>query len=53
MPPKGPEPTSAQQLPSVPSAQESGQPLPFPVAISDAGLEIAAKIKNEEDLENP
>jgi hypothetical protein len=52
MPPKGPEPTSAQQLPSVPSAQESGQPLPFRVAISDAGLEIAAKIKNEEDLEN-
>ena len=52
MPPKPTEPTSAQQLPSLPSAQESGHSLPFRVAITDAGLEIAARIKNEEDVEN-
>jgi hypothetical protein len=52
MPPKATEPTSAQQLPSLPSAQESGHSLPFRVAIADAGLEIAARTKNEEDVEN-
>src|SRR5271169_3296734 len=52
MPPKATEPTSEQQLPSLPSPQESGQSLPFRVAIADAGLEIAARTKNEEDVEN-
>jgi hypothetical protein len=46
------EPTSAQQLPSLPPAQSSGQTIPFHVAIADSGLEIAARIKNERDLDN-
>jgi hypothetical protein len=52
MPPKDTEPNSAQQLPSLPSAQASGQSLPFHVAIADGGLEIAARIKNEGDVDN-
>jgi hypothetical protein len=43
MPLKATEPTLEQQLPSLPSAQESGQSLPFHVAIADAELEIAAR----------
>jgi hypothetical protein len=43
MPPNATVPTSAQQLPLLPSPQESGQSLPFRVAIADAGLEIAAR----------
>ena len=45
------EPTSAQQLPSLPSAHGSRQSLPFHVAIADGGLEIDAKIKNETDVD--
>jgi hypothetical protein len=52
MPPKAAEPTSAQPLPTLPAAQGSGQSLPFHVAIADGGLEITARIKNEEDAEN-
>jgi hypothetical protein len=52
MQPKTPELTSAQRLPSPPSPQESGESLPFHVAIADGGLEIAARIKNEGDVEN-
>src|SRR5215472_11995788 len=52
MPAKATEPTSAQQLPSLPSAQASEQSLPFHVAIADGGLEITARIKNEGDAEN-
>jgi hypothetical protein len=52
MPPKAAEPTSAQPLPTLPSAQGSGQSLPFHVAIADGGLEITARIKNEGDAEN-
>jgi hypothetical protein len=51
MPPKPTESTSAQRLPSLLSAQESGQSLPFHVAIADGGLEVAAKIKNEGDVD--
>jgi hypothetical protein len=43
MPLKATEPTSEQQSPSLPSAQESGPSLPFHVAIADAELEIAAR----------
>jgi len=46
------EPTSAQQLPSLRSAQANEQSLPFHVAIADGGLEIEAKIKKEADLDN-
>jgi hypothetical protein len=52
MSPKATEPTSAQQLPSLPPAQGSGQSIPFHVAIADSGLEIAARIKNERDADN-
>ena len=52
MPPKATEPTSAQQLPSLPPAQASEQSLPFHVAIADGGLEITARIKNQADAEN-
>ena len=50
MPPKAAEPSSAQQLP-LPSAQGSGQSLPFHVAIADGGLEVAARIRSEGDAE--
>jgi hypothetical protein len=49
---KAAEPGSAQPLPPLPSAQGSGQSLPFHVAIADSGLEITARIKNEKDAEN-
>jgi hypothetical protein len=52
MPMKAAEPTSAQQLPSPPSDQGSGKSLPFHVAIADGGLEITARTKNEEDVDN-
>ena len=52
MPPTATEPTSARQFPSLPSARGSEQSLPFHVAIADNGLEITARIKNEEDAEN-
>jgi hypothetical protein len=52
MPPKAAEPTSAQPLPTLSSAQGSGQSLPFHVAIADGSLEITARIKNEGDAEN-
>jgi hypothetical protein len=52
MSPKATEHTSAQQLPSLPPAQGSGQSIPFRVAIADSGLEIAARIKNERDADN-
>jgi hypothetical protein len=52
MPLKATEPSSVQQLPTLPSAQGSGQALPFHVAIADSGLEITARIKNEGDAEN-
>src|SRR5215831_11688134 len=54
-PPVSPSPTepiSAQQLRSVPSAQGSVESLPFHVAIADGGLEIEAKIKEKEHLDN-
>jgi hypothetical protein len=50
--PKGPEPASAQRLPSPPSPQAGEESLPFHVAIAAGGLEIAARIKNEGDVEN-
>jgi hypothetical protein len=43
MPPSATVPTSTQQLPLLPSPQESGQSLPFRVALADAGLKIAAR----------
>jgi hypothetical protein len=52
IPPKATKPTSAQHLPSLPSAHGSEQSLPFHVAIADGGLEIAARIKSEGDAEN-
>jgi hypothetical protein len=52
MPLKATEPSSVQQLLTLPSAQGSGQSLPFHVAIADSGLEITARIKNEGDAEN-
>ena len=52
MPPKPSESNATQRLPSLPSAQESGQSLPFHVAIADGGLEVAARIKSEADVEN-
>src|SRR5215472_3675937 len=51
MPSKAAEPGEAQQLPTLPSAQGSGQSLPFHVAIADGGLEIAARVRNEGDAE--
>ena len=51
MPPKAAEPSSAQQPPTFVSGQESGQSLPFHVAIADGGLEIAARIRSEGDAE--
>jgi hypothetical protein len=51
MPLKAAEPGSAQQLPTLPTAQGSRQSLPFRVAIADSGLEIAARIRNEGDAE--
>jgi hypothetical protein len=50
--PKATEPTSAPHLPSLPSAHGSGRSLPFHVAIADGGLEIAARIKKEGDLDD-
>ena len=50
--PKTTEPTSAQHLASPPSDKERGQSLPFHVAIADGGLEITARTKNEEDVDN-
>jgi len=52
MPHKTAEPASAQPLTRLPSAQGSGQSLPFHVAIADGGLEITARIKNESDAES-
>ena len=49
--PKTAEPSSAQQSPSLPSDQGRVQSLPFHVAIGDGGLEIAARTKNEEDVD--
>ena len=49
---KAAEPTSEQHLPSPPSAQVREQSLPFHVAIADGGLEIAARIKLERDVDN-
>ena len=46
--PEATEPTSAQQLPY----QGRGQSLPFHIAISGGGLEITARTKNEEDVDN-
>jgi hypothetical protein len=43
------DPTSVQNLSSIPSDQ--GQSLPFHVGIADGGIEIDAKIKNEADLD--
>ena len=40
------EPTSVQNLPSIPSDQWPS--LPFHVAIADGGLEMDAKIKNKQ-----
>jgi hypothetical protein len=51
MPSKAAELGEAQQLPTLPSAQASGQSLPFHVAIADGGLEIAARVRNEGDAE--
>ena len=53
MPPKTAEPASAQPLPRLPSAQGSGQPLPFHVAIADGSLKITAKIKNRGRCREP
>ena len=50
--PKTTEPISAQQLASPPSVKGRGQSLPFHVAIADGGLEITARTKNEEDVDN-
>jgi hypothetical protein len=49
LPTEATEPSSAQNLPSIPSNQ--GPSLPFHVAIADGGLEIDAKIKNEADAD--
>ena len=46
------ESASEQRLPSPPSAQQREQSLPFHVAIADGGLEIAARIKYERDVDN-
>ena len=51
-PNKATEPTSAQQLTSPPADKGRGQSLPFHVAIADGGLEITARTKNEEDVDN-
>ena len=51
-PNKATEPTSAQQLTSPPSDKGRGQSLPFHVAIADGGLEITARTKNQEDVDN-
>jgi hypothetical protein len=51
MPTKAAEPAPAQELPSPPSHQGGGQ-LPFHVAIAAGGLEIAARTKSEEDVDN-
>ena len=48
-PNKTAEPTSVQNLHSIPS--KDGSPLPFHVAIADGGLEIDAKIKNGADVD--
>jgi hypothetical protein len=50
LPTKATEPSSAQNLPSIPSNQ--GPSLPFHVAIADGGLKIEAKISSEADLDN-
>ena len=50
--PKTTEPTSAQQLTSPPPDKGRGPSLPFHVAIADGGLEITARTKNEEDVDN-
>jgi hypothetical protein len=50
--PKDTGPTSAEQLASPPSDKGRGQSLPFHVAIADGGLEITARTKNEEDVDN-
>ena len=46
------EPALVQNLPLISSGQGSLLPLPFNVAIADGGLEIAARIKKEGDLDN-
>ena len=51
MPPKATDSTSAEQLLSVAPGQGSGGSLPFRVAVADSGLEVAASIKNERDLD--
>ena len=51
-PNKATEPTSAQQLTSPPADKGRGQSLPFHVAIADGGLEITARTKNQEDVDN-
>ena len=50
--PKTTEPTSTEQLASPPSDKGRGESLPFHVAIADGGLEITARTKNEEDVDN-
>src|SRR4029077_6741899 len=50
-PNKATEPTSVQNSPLIPSDRGSLPLLPFQVAITNGGLEIAAKIKKERDLE--
>jgi hypothetical protein len=51
-PNKATEPTSVQKLPLIPSDQGSSPSLPFHVSIADGGLEIEARIKKEQDLDN-
>ena len=51
MPPKATDSTSADQLLSVAPGQGGGGSLPFRVAVADSGLEVAASIKNERDLD--
>jgi len=45
------EPASIQNSPLIPSDQGNSLSLPFHVAITDSGLEINAKIKNETDVD--
>jgi hypothetical protein len=52
LPTEATERTSVQNSPLIPSDQRGSPSLPFHVAISDGGLEIDAKIKNEADLDN-
>lgn len=50
-PDKAAEPASVQNLPLISSDQGSLPSLPFNVSITDGGLEIAARIKREGDLD--